>query len=307
MAHEIDMSNGQANIAYVGETPWHGLGQQLDKDASLDVWAKAAGLDFTLAGVSCVNGDVELPGHQIIYRKDTNAGLSVVSNKYQVVQPLEVLDFFKQYVGGFATLETAGVLHGGRRYWAMARLDGEINVAGDISHQYLMLASSCDGSLATQARMTSVRVVCNNTLEMAQRGKADVSVRHNQVFDAQLAGEKLNGMYDSLAQHTEMLKALAGIKISSQQAEEFLSKMFMQSATKLGRTPARILELFNGAGIGAELESSKGTAYGLLQASTQFFDWEASRSQDNRVLSSWFGAGAAKKMNIADELLLLAA
>jgi len=308
MAHEIAKTAAGADaMAYVGETPWHGLGAKLDENSDMETWAQASGLDFELDTVPVQNGNIVLNNKNIVYRKDTEVGLSVVSNNYKLVQPREVLEFFADYVEGTAKLETAGVLHDGKRYWAMAKIDGEINIAGDISKPYILLSSSCDGSLATQARLTTVRVVCNNTLSMATQGKADVVIRHNSVFDAGQAKLKLEGVYESLASHTAAMKALAQMKMSSKQANDFLAKIFDNNEINLGRQPARILELFNGDALGADLESAKGTAFGLLNAFTQYSDWEAGRNQNNRLFNSWFGTNSQRKIEIADELLAMAA
>jgi phage/plasmid-like protein (TIGR03299 family) len=303
MSHEIAKTAAGADaMAYVGETPWHGLGMKLDESADLQTWASASGLDFELDVTPVQNGEIKLEGKQIIYRKDTQTGLAVVSDNYKVVQPIEVLNFFKEYVNGTAQLETAGVLHDGKRYWAMAKLDGEINIAGDISKPYILLSSSCDGSLATQARLTTVRVVCNNTLQMATQGRADVVVRHNTVFDAADARMKLEGVYESLAAHTAAMKSLASIRLSNKKAEDFLNKLY-GTEDKLGRQPRRIMELFTGDGLGADQDSSKGTAFGLLNAFTQYSDWEAGRNQNNRLFNTWFGGMANRKIEIANKLL----
>lgn len=308
MAHEIATTlDGRNAMAYTGETPWHGLGQKLEANASLDDWAKASGLDYTLSATPVTNGPITVVGKQIIYREDKMEGLSVVSGRYKVVQPIEVLDFFKRYVNGVAQIETAGVLFGGRRYWAMARLEGEINIAGDITRPYLLMASSCDGSLTTQARLTSVRVVCNNTLQMSQRGAADVTLRHTSVFDAEDMGNKLEIMHQNLASQSDMLKTLASVQLTEARSREFMAKLFGTTTDNLNRQATRILELYTGQGIGSELESSKNTAYGLLQAATQYYDWEGGNKQDNRLQHAWFGAGADFKARIADDLLLLAA
>ena len=196
MAHLIaNTISGKAAIAYVGETPWHGLGQQLSADSTIETWAEESGLDFQLATAdvqftppaSVWNGfkaqSLPYDGKKVMYRADSNLPLGLVSSQYKIVQPIEVLEFFRDMVGNIAHLETAGVLRNGAHYWALAKMDGEFNIAGDKVNQYLLLASSADGSLATQARLTSVRVVCNNTLQLAQqKGKANVSVRHNSIF-----------------------------------------------------------------------------------------------------------------------------
>jgi hypothetical protein len=142
---------------------------------------------------------------------------------------------------------------------------------------------------------------------MATQGKADVVIRHNSVFDASQAKLKLEGVYESLAAHTAAMKALAKMKVSNKMATEFLAKMFDMDPTNLGRQPSRVLELFNGAALGADLESAKGTGFGLLNAFTQYSDWEAGRNQNNRLFNSWFGTNSQRKIEIADELLAMAA
>lgn len=305
MAHEIDMPNSKANMAYAGETPWHGLGQVMEEGATIEKWAEAAGMQHTIKSAALTfNGQV-FEGKKVLYRDDTGAPLSVVGKDYKVVQPIEVLEFFKNYVNGAAVIETAGVLKAGRQYWALAKLDGEINIAGDITKPYLMLATSCDGSLTTQARLTSVRVVCNNTLSYAARGIADVTIRHNSVFEAATMSSKLEGVHKGLKAHGDMLKTLASAKISEQDATRFLANLANCQEDALPKSYNRILELFLGKGMGADMESAKGTAYGLLQAVTQHSDWEAGRTQETRLFNSWFGRTGDQKLDIANKLLEL--
>jgi len=192
MAHEVTVrQDGFAEIAFVGnEMPWHGLGQNVSENADIDTWRKLAGLDWEInrSVVQFMNGQMhDYSDHNVLYRSDNNSPLSVVGKNYKVVQPKEVLEFFRDLVSqdGFS-IETAGSLKGGRRIWALAKtnLDGEI-VDGDLFKTYLLLVTSCDGGLATTAQFTSVRVVCNNTLQMALGDGIDnqVKVRHNSVFN----------------------------------------------------------------------------------------------------------------------------
>ncbi|WP_280571274.1 DUF932 domain-containing protein, partial [Chromohalobacter sp. 296-RDG] len=177
MAHQIEQ------MAYIGDTPWHGLGQQLSRHQPLEVWRQQAGMDwhidespvrFITDGASHLGSIYSFPEQKVLYRSDTKTPLSVVSQRYKVVQPEEVLEFYRdltEYAG--YELETAGVLKGGRKFWALARsgLGGALK-GQDQVNDYLLLATSCDGSLATVATPTSVRVVCNNTLTIAVDGMA---------------------------------------------------------------------------------------------------------------------------------------
>lgn len=309
-------ADGKDAMAYVGETPWHGLGQALSADAPLEVWATESGLDFELA-----TADVQFktesnafgkgsayafPGKKVMYRTDSDMPLGLVSDKYKIVQPIEVLEFFRDMVGNIAHLETAGVLRDGAHYWALARMDGEFNVAGDKVNQYLLLASSADGSLATQARLTSIRVVCNNTLQLAQHGKAQVSVRHNSVFRPADVLSKLGDYNDLFKAFEQTAKLLASIKVSSQQATEIFTKVLGGSVEAPSRAATTALELYQGMGIGADLESSKGTAWGALNAVTELMDWSTARTDDARLRNAWFGGGVNVKQQAMEQLLALA-
>lgn len=315
MAHMIaQTADGRNAMAYVGETPWHGLGQKLTENSPIEVWAQESGLDFKLAMSHVLFKPdpkqlevVSFNGKRVMYRTDTHEPLGLVSDKYKIVQPIEVLEFFRDMVGSIAHLETAGVLRGGAHYWALARMDGEFSVAGDQVNQYLLLASSADGSLATQARLTSVRVVCNNTLQLAQSGKAEVQVRHSSVFNADDAKAKLGAYNQAFKNFETTAKALARIKVSSEQATKIFAKILGGDELKPSRAATRALELFQGAGIGATMESSNGTAWGALNAVTQLIDWETARTDDARLRNAWFGGGVNIKQEAANQLLALAA
>lgn len=321
MAHMIaSTSTGKAAMAYVGDTPWHGLGQRLTQDSPIETWAEESGLDFQLA-TATVNFDIPpsvwngmraerlaYHGKKVMYRADTKVPLGLVSNSYKIVQPIEVLEFFRDMVGTIAHLETAGVLRNGAHYWALARMDGEFAVAGDKVNPYLLLASSCDGSLATQARLTPVRVVCNNTMQIAIGAgmQSVVQVRHNSIFDPASVKARLGEFNAAFKTFEQTAKVLAGIKLSSAQAQNVFTKILGGDEKKPSRAAARALALFEGAGIGAELESAKGTAWGALNAVTQLLDWETARTSDARLANAWFGGGVNVKAKVAEELLTLA-
>lgn len=180
MAHLVE------NMAYVGAEPWHGLGNALPHNQSIEVWQRSAGMDWEVRETevlySVATEGLHLKPYKdgkVLYRSDTLAPLSVVGNRYQVVQPREVLEFYRDLVsaGGFE-LETAGVLKEGRKLWALAKTGQEtILKGGDRVKAYLLLATSCDGTLATTAQFTSVRVVCNNTLQLAVGDRAGAALR----------------------------------------------------------------------------------------------------------------------------------
>lgn len=314
MAHELTITkSGTAEMAYVGETPWHGLGQILLPSASIEEWRMAAGMDWDIkrTNVQYTNGALhDWKENDVLYRSDTNTPLAIVSPRYKEVQPKQVLEFFRDLVevNGF-TLETAGTMKGGRRFWALARtgLGGDV-VYGDNLNTYLLLVTSCDGGLATTAQFTSVRVVCNNTLQMSLSANhvSRVSVRHNTEFSASSFKAELGlNAVEVFTDFMGRMKGLANTSLSGARAEEIIEEMFMKKgvqapirATKGFRS---VMQLFNGVGKGSKIDGVAGTAWGLVNAVTEYSDFHIrAKSQEYRLDSTWFGAGRALKENILE-------
>ena len=189
-------------MAYVGQNPWHGLGNKLARQQPIEVWKQQAGMDWQIeeAEVRYVTGSHNIgtinafPQNKVLYRSDTKKPLAVVSKRFQVVQPGEILEFYRDLTAtNDFELETAGVLREGRKFWALARTGQSATLRGrDRVNGYLLLATACDGTLATTAQFTSVRVVCNNTLAIAVgQGKGAIKVPHRSQFDPERVKRQL--------------------------------------------------------------------------------------------------------------------
>ena len=307
MSHEIDMSNNRANMAFVGQTPWHGLGNKLDPDADLDTWRESAGFNWE-AIVSPVVADfygyVEIPTHKALVRSDTKSVLSVVSNGYKPVQPSEVMEFFRNLVEGIDAgfkMETAGCLLGGKKIWALAKSDGGFVVGNkDKVDQYLLMATSFDRSLPTIAQLTSTRVVCQNTLNIATKDKSNsVRITHNRKFDSEKAKQEL-GILDSWQKFAQDCMKFADKKMSSDDSKKYFAECMAVSnphrdvESYINEEDDTIEELFKikETAPGQNMDSAKGTLWGDLNTITRYFDYEVkSKSQQNRLNSSWFGRG----------------
>lgn len=351
MAHQIEQ------IAYVGETPWHGLGNQLSPHQPIEVWAEQAGMDWRIesSDVSYMaqnerGQSIIMPYEEqrVLYRSDTHAPLSVVSQRYQEVQPKQILEFYRDLTeqSGFE-LETAGVLKGGKKFWALAKTGQTSALKGkDVSNGYILLATACDGTLATTAQFTSIRVVCNNTLAIALKGQNSsagvVKVPHSTKFDAEKIKQQLGISVRAWEDHMYEMKQLSQRKVTQTEAAAYFDAVFnntslsvpeqedgiiqfyrnvaMQAqsnnpATKAdnktepnGRAMSKVMTMFNGQGRGAELSSVKDTAYGLLCSITEFTDHERrAMSQDHRLDSAWFGAGAGLKQRGLEQALAMIA
>lgn len=336
MSHEIDMSNGRANMAFVGATPWHGLGQHMDENAPLEIWRTQAGMDWSLCETPVIyaspgferNEDSDLPegmsrfnDKKVLYRSDTGTPLACVSAKYNVVQPEQVLEFYRDLIetGGFK-MRTAGVLFGGKKYWALADIGEHAKVKGNEFGGYLLLATACDGSMATVAQFTSIEVVCNNTLRMAVQGddgktKPRLSIPHSAVFDADKVKRELGLSHSSWLRYIDEVKLLADRTVNKKETIQWLIDTFGDPQVAIEDQRAgdaaimkQIYELFNGEARGAELEGRKGTLLGLVSATTEYYDYHTGhRTTDGRLEKAWFGETAAKKQQAWDNALILAA
>jgi phage/plasmid-like protein (TIGR03299 family) len=325
------MSHQLQSLAYVGTAPWHSLGNPLPPRQSIDSWTRSAGMDWTiretpvryLAETSGALGSIKsCEDLKVLYRSDTQEALSVVGSRYQVVQPREVLEFYRDLteVSGFE-LETAGVLKAGKKFWALARTGKQVALKGsDMVKGYLLLATSCDGTLATTATPTTIRVVCSNTLNLALNGAScAVKVPHRSSFDAQAVKRQLGIAVSQWDSFMYRMKTLAERKVKSHEAMNYFLRVVCETgqngpAGHSDRAPglnneralAKVQEIFDGRGRGAELAAAKGTAWGLLNAVTEFVDHERrARSQEYRLDSAWFGQGAQLKQRALDQALAL--
>lgn len=314
------MSHLVETMAYVGATPWHGLGNQLTEQQPIDVWLHEAGMNWTIEQ-SDVLFNVSQDGMHIrmhrdakvLYRSDTLAPLSVVSPRYKVVQPHEVLHFYNDLVhaGGFE-LETAGVLKGGKKLWALAKTGQETLVrSGDRVKAYLLLATSCDGTLCTTAQFTSVRVVCNNTLQIAVGDNTGaVKVPHSTVFDPLAVKDALGLGLSDWDVFMRNIKALSQRPISPEEARQYFADVLDEPMPVEDATPSKAMQqlhaLYSGAGMGSMLTGTRGTAWGLVNAVTEYVDHHRrARSSDYRLDSAWFGQGATLKQRAINKSLIL--
>ncbi|WP_019578178.1 DUF932 domain-containing protein [Curvibacter lanceolatus] len=314
------------SMAYVGAAPWHDLGNALPPKQSIEVWAQQAGMDWSICStpvryladqVGALGSIMSFEDQKVLYRSDTKAALAVVGNRYQVVQPKEVLEFYRDLteVSGFE-LETAGVLKEGRKFWALAKTGKSTALKGsDVVNGYLLLATSCDGTLATTATPTTIRVVCNNTLTIALNGATNaIKVPHSTSFDAQAVKKQLGIAVSQWDSFMYRMKTLSERKVKTHESMNYFLKVLCNTDGHTDpsgglineRALKKVQALYDGQGRGAELAAAQGTAWGLLNAVTEFVDHERrARSQEYRLDSAWFGQGANLKQRALDQALQL--
>jgi phage/plasmid-like protein (TIGR03299 family) len=322
MAHQIDtVSIGRASYAST-QREWHGLGELMPAGQDIDTWAKAAGMEYKVQrasiryatsrmdeAVARIGELNKVEDKIVLFRSDTGAPLGVVSDSYKVVQPREVLEVFREWADASGlTIESAGVLFGGKRYFATAKIQEAIGVDGlrDQIVPYVLLSTSADGSLATEGRWTAVRTVCNNTLSMARQGATAFRLTHRSKWDPEAFKRVIEGANEEFSGFMTMARALTDIKLSVKEAEDLTTMLLTtgQRNADAARESAgfnRIMSLFDGQGRGATLETARETGWGWLNAVTEYVDHHArARSDENRLVSALWGPGDDLKNKARD-------
>lgn len=323
MAHELtERANGLVEFAYHAThgRAWHGLGQAVAADAAHDLeeWRLKAGMDWKVARSRVRFG--EGPNQQVIddqhvlFRSDTKAPLGIVSAGYKIVQPRQVVEFFHDLVGvGGFELSAMGTLQGGKRFWATAQIGEAAPVSvRDKIGGYLLVSTSADGSLATECRLTTVRVVCANTLAMARGQAANIRVTHRSTFDPDKVKTDLGVVDGAWLAFRQNCRRLAEKAVDKDAAEHLVARILagsedqkaMDKVRESSRGYAKVLALFNGEAKGSDFDGVRGTAWGLLNAITEYTDHHvASRTEENRFISAQWGPNASLKADAFDLLL----
>jgi phage/plasmid-like protein (TIGR03299 family) len=335
MAHNLDFSTGKAGFAFIGSRDdiWHRLGQQMQAGMSMEQWARQSGLDWTAIKVPAIAAltdsrfdhidaserFAQVPDRFFVARSDTAHILSpgTVSDVYQPVQPSDLLGWFERYISvdDRFRLDAAGSLLSGEKIWATATFNGDYEIAGSKHVARLLMTTTFDGTGATINQATMVRVVCNNTLNMAVADKrAVIKTRHNTKFDGARVGRELSELAKSFETFKAMGDALAVNEMSKADVSAFFKQCLdIPFEVKPEDVSTRKMNQFAALGNAYRATVAEGTeagtAWTALQAVTRYVDHDRSTRSSSgneieaKALSSQFGSGAALKGKAMDLLL----
>ena len=162
------MAANVESMFYVREAPWHGLGVRVEENLCSRDALREAGLNWSVAQKEIYTADgIIVPGYRANIRAKDKSILGIVTEKYKVVQNAEAFAFTDGLIGEGVTYETAGSLQNGKKVWMLAKLPETYHIAGDEVTPYMVFSNSHDGSAAIKVAMTPIRVVCQNTLNLA--------------------------------------------------------------------------------------------------------------------------------------------
>ncbi len=201
------MAANVETMFYTREKPWHGLGTKVEKAPESAEVLKMAGLDWqVLQEPIYTDAGDKISGYKANIRSTDRKVLGVVTDRYKVIQNTEAFSFTDALLGRGVRYETAGSLQEGRKVWLLARLPREYIISGERISPYLVFSNTHDGSGAVKAAVTPVRMVCNNTLNLALR----TSKRSWSMIHTGNISEKVQEAEDTLFLADKYMDSLAG-------------------------------------------------------------------------------------------------
>lgn len=310
MAHLVE------TMAYANQVPWHGLGVQVEDSITPDDLLIKAGLNWNILQEPMIgmNTKQKVPEKYQLYRSDNMQPLGVCGNTYKPVQPEEVLSFFHEFVKeGGMKMETAGSLDNGKMIWALANIQDSFTLGReDHMKGYLLFSSPNVVGRSLRIKFTPVRVVCNNTLTFALQdasGVGEYRMHHANRFDPEAAKGALGLAQGQMEEFHQASKFLTTKEYNDVALREFFIRLFPTDDVKKGKKTAAVIagandnkDISRTADMALSLidkqpgaEFFPNTWWNALNAVTYIIDHVASRSDNNRLRSAWFGHGEKVK------------
>ena len=220
------MAANVETMFYTREKPWHGLGVKVEEaPASADA-LRMAGLDWEVQQEAIyTNAGDKISGYKANVRSTDRKVLGVVTDRYKVIQNAEAFAFTDSLLGSGVRYETAGSLSDGKKVWLLARLPREYIIGGERISPYLVFSNTHDGSGAVRVAVTPIRVVCNNTLNLAlDSAKRSWSMIHTGDIKGKIQEAKdtlfmAEEYMDNLGREFERLRK---IQMSDEQVKDFI-------------------------------------------------------------------------------------
>lgn len=315
MSHEIEMINGEAQMAYAGNLPWHGLGTSVSNDLTPQQMMKKAGVDWRVQEVeSFINFNDEMvpTGQKSLVRETDGKILTNVGKDWHPVQNEQAFEFFNEYVlAGDMEMHTAGSLKGGNYVWALAKVKESFDLfGGDQVDSYMLFSNPHVYGKSIDIRFTPIRVVCNNTLTFAINSQSQraVKVGHRTAFNADNVKTTMGIAHEKFAKYKEMAQFLGQKRFSVDALMQYYNEVFpltsgqskqeqvnVDTVSRMAKQAYSVLDTQPGA------EFAAGSWWQAFNSVTYVTDHLQGRNSDNRLHSQWFGQNQLRKVKAAEK------
>lgn len=315
MAHDLEIQNGKTSFASFREPAWHGLGTVFTEEKTTAEMLEAANLNNWNVRLE----DMPIPAHltsdkeyQYVIRTNPTDNtqkdiLGVVGERYHTMQNEDLFSFGDNILDGGGRWETAGSIKGGRVVFGALALEREtvLDPSGvaDKVKTYLLINTSHDGSIAIQASITPVRVVCANTLNIALRTtkkkdgvKQSFKIRHTQTASGKVAiARQTLGLANAyMDEFDKMAKAMIETEVSAKQFNDIILAAYPKpdKDTKGALTKwENKIDIINDIYTGTFNGMIAGNAWGAFNGLTERLDWyrSARGGSNESILASASG------------------
>ena len=326
MAHEIETRNGKAQMfSCSGRSPWHGLGQIIPGTATSAEALELSGLDWRVRCEKIKLDNPEWGGQGLdrfraVVREDDGKALGVVGKGWTPLQNRDTFAIGDALCEQGARWETAGSLKGGRRIWALMRLDeneeGTEVISGDAVKSYLLFGNGHDGGSAVFVGLTTVRVVCNNTFQAAIGERAPfIRIRHTKGVTERTvqAADIIKSVHGSRDRFIQASRQMAGVELTELEQLEFLMKALgiTQDPRKRSTKMQRKLEVARACLALERNQTAPNSVWSVFNAVTDFATHEdragrAKAGTEGRAASLSMGTLAdvnSKAFRLANQLV----
>ncbi len=314
MAHELEIVNGEAQMAYAGDLPWHGLGTKVSNDLTPRMMMQKAGVDWTVEEVESYidhQGEKIPTGQKSLVRSTDGSILTNVGKDWHPCQNETAFEFFNEFVlAGDMEMHTAGSLKDGKYVWALAKIKESFDVfGGDQVDSYMLFSNPHQYGKAIDVRFTPIRVVCNNTLTFAINRDAQraVKVGHRTEFNPDSVKETLGLAHEKFATYKDMAQYLGSKRFTVESLLHYYNEVFPLStgekqevvtAENLSRPAKQALDVLDSQP-GAEF--GEGSWWQAFNSVTYMTDHVQGRSADSRLFNQWFGSNQLRKVKAAEK------
>lgn len=315
MSHEVE------TLAYVGETPWHGLGVSVQDPliaVSPQRFLEAAELDWKVEKAPVITADRgEATSHVAIRRASDSKILGVVGRRYEPLQNSSLVEWFAPFIeSGMARFESAGSLKGGSVVFALAKILSleELVRSDDTVKAYVLLSHAHDGTHAIRGGFTRIRTICWNTLSSAWHSADSklIRVKHSKNVERNLAivREAMDLATQEFQATLSLYRQLATREINRKDVQKYVKILLgveldtpEKDLTHHTRKVLSSIETLTYEGRGNTGE----TWWDAYNGVTEYLNYFDGRSQDSRLRSLWFGENhmtSEKALAVATELAL---